>query len=51
MSAKQVLFHDAARTRIIAGVNILADAVKVTLAMEKVDKEGSLYEIHRKSRG
>ncbi len=31
MSAKQVLFHDAARTRIIVGVNILADAVKVTL--------------------
>jgi chaperonin GroEL len=31
MSAKQVLFHDAARARIINGVNILADAVKVTL--------------------
>ena len=31
MSAKQVLFKDAARTRIIEGVNILADAVKVTL--------------------
>ncbi|MDD5299748.1 MAG: chaperonin GroEL [Gallionella sp.] len=31
MSAKQVLFEDAARTRIIDGVNILADAVKVTL--------------------
>ncbi|MGA8862230.1 MAG: chaperonin GroEL [Gallionella sp.] len=31
MSAKQVLFHDAARTRIIDGVNVLADAVKVTL--------------------
>jgi len=31
MSAKQVLFHDAARTKIIEGVNILADAVKVTL--------------------
>ncbi len=31
MSAKQILFHDAARDRIIAGVNILADAVKVTL--------------------
>ncbi len=31
MSAKQVLFHDAARTRIIEGVNVLADAVKVTL--------------------
>jgi chaperonin GroEL len=31
MSAKTLLFHDAARTRILAGVNILADAVKVTL--------------------
>ncbi len=31
MSVKQVLFHDAARARIVAGVNILADAVKVTL--------------------
>ena len=31
MPAKQVLFKDAARTRIIDGVNILADAVKVTL--------------------
>jgi len=31
LSAKQVLFHDAARARIIDGVNVLADAVKVTL--------------------
>ncbi len=31
MPAKQVLFKDAARARIIDGVNILADAVKVTL--------------------
>ncbi len=31
LSVKQVLFHDAARARIVAGVNILADAVKVTL--------------------
>jgi chaperonin GroEL len=31
MTAKQVLFHDAARTRIVEGVNVLADAVKVTL--------------------
>jgi len=31
MSAKQVLFHDAARARIVEGVNVLADAVKVTL--------------------
>jgi chaperonin GroEL len=31
MPAKQVLFKDAARARIIDGVNVLADAVKVTL--------------------
>jgi hypothetical protein len=28
MSAKEVKFHDNARNRIVAGVNILADAVK-----------------------
>jgi chaperonin GroEL len=31
MSAKEVRFHEGARSRIIAGVNVLADAVKVTL--------------------
>jgi len=31
MSAKDVKFHDLARSKIVAGVNILADAVKVTL--------------------
>jgi chaperonin GroEL len=31
MSAKEVKFHDSARNRIVAGVNILADAVKITL--------------------
>src|SRR5215467_14094409 len=31
MAAKEVRFHDSARQRIVAGVNILADAVKVTL--------------------
>ncbi len=31
MPAKQVTFHDAARAKIFAGVNILADTVKVTL--------------------
>ena len=31
MPAKQLLFHDAAWAKILAGVNILADAVKVTL--------------------
>ncbi|WP_119393913.1 chaperonin GroEL [Salinibius halmophilus] len=31
MSAKEVLFGDSARTRMVAGVNLLADAVKVTL--------------------
>ena len=31
MAAKEVKFHDGARTRILKGVNVLADAVKVTL--------------------
>src|SRR5438132_1309345 len=31
MSAKDVRFHDAARHKMLAGVNILANAVKVTL--------------------
>ena len=31
MAAKDVKFHENARARIVAGVNILADAVKVTL--------------------
>ena len=31
MPAKQVMFHDAARAKIVDGVNILADAVRVTL--------------------
>jgi len=31
MAAKDVKFHESARARIVAGVNVLADAVKVTL--------------------
>jgi chaperonin GroEL len=31
MPAKEVRFHDSARHKIVAGVNVLADAVKVTL--------------------
>ena len=31
MAAKEVKFHEHARVRMIAGVNVLADAVKVTL--------------------
>jgi chaperonin GroEL len=31
MAAKEVKFHDSARARIVNGVNVLADAVKVTL--------------------
>ena len=31
MAAKDVKFHDAARSKMVNGVNILADAVKVTL--------------------
>ena len=31
MAAKDVKFHDSARSKMVAGVNILANAVKVTL--------------------
>src|ERR1700716_138670 len=31
MASKDVKFHDSARTKLVAGVNILADAVKITL--------------------
>ena len=31
MASKDVKFHDSARAKIVAGVNVLADAVKVTL--------------------
>ncbi|WP_454743631.1 chaperonin GroEL [Cupriavidus necator] len=31
MAAKDIKFHESARSRIVAGVNLLADAVKVTL--------------------
>ncbi len=31
MAAKEILFHDPARAAILKGVNVLADAVKVTL--------------------
>ena len=31
MTAKQVLFGNDARSRMVNGVNVLADAVKVTL--------------------
>ena len=31
MAAKDVKFHESARAKIVAGVNVLADAVKVTL--------------------
>ena len=31
MTAKEIIFHEAARNQILAGINALADAVKVTL--------------------
>lgn len=31
MAAKQILFHDAARAKLLAGITTLADAVRVTL--------------------
>ena len=36
MSAKDVRFGDDSRVRMVQGVNILANAVKVTLAAFKV---------------
>src|SRR3970282_999459 len=35
MAAKEVKFHDNARNKIVAGVNILADAVKITLGPKR----------------
>ena len=35
MAAKEILFDEAGRARILAGVNTLADAVKVTLGPER----------------
>ena len=31
MAVKEVKFHASARAKIVAGINVLADAVKVTL--------------------
>ena len=31
MAAKEILFHEQGRAKILLGVNVLADAVKVTL--------------------
>ncbi|AOJ07479.1 chaperonin GroEL [Burkholderia mayonis] len=31
MAAKEIIFHDGARTKLVEGVNLLANAVKVTL--------------------
>ncbi|MCC6528468.1 MAG: chaperonin GroEL, partial [Polyangiaceae bacterium] len=31
MAAKEIMFHENARTHILAGINALADTVKVTL--------------------
>ena len=36
MAAKDVVFGDAARAKMVEGVNILANAVKVTLARRAV---------------
>ncbi len=35
MAAKEVIFGDAARAKMVEGVNILANAVKVTLGLER----------------
>jgi chaperonin GroEL len=36
MAAKEVRFSDDARAKMLAGVNVLANAVKVTLALRVV---------------
>ncbi len=41
MSAKDVKFGDSARSKMIAGVNVLADAVKVTLGPKAVTLSSS----------
>ena len=38
LPAKQIAFSDAARAKIVEGVNLLADAVKVTLDPTKVTR-------------
>ena len=60
MSAKSIRFHELARYKMFAGVNMLADAVKVTLGprgrnviLERsycaptVTKDGAFIETHR----
>ena len=49
MPAKDVRFHESARHKMLAGVNILADAVKVTLGPKgrNVVLERSLRRAHR----
>ncbi|HUL93443.1 MAG TPA: hypothetical protein VLV56_13950 [Burkholderiales bacterium] len=39
MSAKSIRFHDLARYKMFAGVDMLADAVKVTLTTEAIAAE------------
>ena len=34
MAAKQVLFGDDARSKMVRGINVLANAVKVTLGLK-----------------
>ena len=42
MAAKEVKFGDSARHRMVAGVNVLADAVKVTLSPKQIMLSASL---------
>ena len=41
MAAKEVIFGDAARAKMVEGVNILANAVKVTLGPKAVTSYSS----------
>jgi chaperonin GroEL len=40
MAAKEIVYNEIARNQILAGVNALADAVKVTLGPKTVTKDG-----------
>ena len=46
MSAKDVRFHDSARNKMVSGVNILADAVKITLGPKGRKSRGPVAAQH-----
>jgi chaperonin GroEL (HSP60 family) len=50
MAAKNVIYGDAARTELVEGVNILANAVKVTLGPKGATLYSSAATVARPSR-